>query len=149
MDENERSNFQTFRDCLATPLIQKSTQDTSLSKRGESRKGKKKTVSKPAIALPEEDLNDADELAEFIDVRHSPTACSLVNTTSTSPPKSSPVSLPPCAPSPTQSGTIPPPCKPSTRLHSPHKQQLPSSTRYHLRSQTHSPPTISSPSTEH
>lgn len=68
-------NFQIFRDCLAGPLIQKSsTTTTSVDKRTRKggRKGKKNGSALREIAYDNEGPSDADELAEFIDVCYSP-----------------------------------------------------------------------------
>jgi hypothetical protein len=62
MEDPESSNFQLFRDCISTPLIEKSV--TKPEKK--TRKGRKKTAIKPIIPVEEQD--DAEELAEFIDV---------------------------------------------------------------------------------
>jgi len=62
MEDPESSNFQLFRDCIYTPLIEKSV--TKPEKK--TRKGRRKTAIKPII--PVEEPDDAEELAEFIDV---------------------------------------------------------------------------------
>ena len=64
-DENEESNFQLFRECLSTPLIEKS----SITPTKEARKARagRETAIKPVSASTEES-NDAAELAEFVDV---------------------------------------------------------------------------------
>ena len=68
MNENERSNFQTFRDCLATPLIQKSVEKpaSNKSRKGRVSRGSLKKVSRPIENKQEP--NDVEELADFIDV---------------------------------------------------------------------------------
>ena len=66
MEDVESSNFQLFRDCLSTPLIEKSTEQPSKTKRARNKFGRK-TAMKP-IAVHNTESNDADELAEFIDV---------------------------------------------------------------------------------
>lgn len=65
MDEAEEANFQILRDCLATPLIEKSTTEPKKPKKARAKAGRK-TVIKPVSAVPEES-NDAEELADFID----------------------------------------------------------------------------------
>lgn len=65
MDKSEIFNFQLFRECLSTPLIEKSSltpEKKSRKSRGNSRR---KTAIKPVTI---EEPNDAEELAEFIDV---------------------------------------------------------------------------------
>ncbi|KAG4421432.1 hypothetical protein IFR04_005491 [Cadophora malorum] len=63
MDHSEESNFQLFRDCLSTPLIEKST-TTPAKKPRKARAGRKNAI-KPVIQA--EEPNDAEELGEFID----------------------------------------------------------------------------------
>ncbi|RDL32558.1 Uncharacterized protein BP5553_09014 [Venustampulla echinocandica] len=73
MDESiEEANFQLFRDCLSTPLIDKSS--TSPPKKKKKIRRARGTGSRKAtVQIPqnvEEDLdrqNDAEDLAEFID----------------------------------------------------------------------------------
>jgi hypothetical protein len=65
MEETESANFQTFRDSLSTPLIEKS----SVEPKTKSRKTRGKSGRKTAIKPVTEEPNDAaEELAEFIDV---------------------------------------------------------------------------------
>lgn len=64
MNDSEESNFQLFRDCLSTPLIEKSTA-TPAKKPRKARAGRKNAI-KPVIQA--EEPNDAEELGEFIDV---------------------------------------------------------------------------------
>jgi len=64
MDHSEESNFQLFRDCLSTPLIEKST-TTPAKKPRKARAGRKNAI-KPVIQA--EEPNDTEELGEFIDV---------------------------------------------------------------------------------
>lgn len=67
MDGVESSNYKLFRDCFASPLIEKSAQERSGKiKRGRGIGSKKSAIRGPVI-LPQEP-NDAEELAEFIDV---------------------------------------------------------------------------------
>jgi hypothetical protein len=66
MNDDETSNFQLFRDCLATPLIERSSVKQKPQQKMRKAKAGRKTVIKP-LAAPEEP-NDAEELAEFIDV---------------------------------------------------------------------------------
>jgi hypothetical protein len=66
MEEVESSNYQLFRDCLSTPLIEKSTEAPSKTKKTRTKSGRK-TAIKPVIVETTEQ-NNADELAEFIDV---------------------------------------------------------------------------------
>jgi len=65
MDKAEESNYQIFRDCLATPLIEKSTTEPKKPKKARAKAGRK-TVIKPVSVVLEEP-NDAEELADFID----------------------------------------------------------------------------------
>ncbi|PMD67271.1 uncharacterized protein K444DRAFT_515846 [Hyaloscypha bicolor E] len=63
MEASEESNFQIFRDCLSTPLIEKSAEQPVKS----ARKARgRKTAIKP-IKHEIEEPNDTEELAEFID----------------------------------------------------------------------------------
>jgi hypothetical protein len=66
MEGVESSNFDLFRDCLASPLIEKSSQDP-VRKCKKGRGNGRKRVNEPVTILPQEP-NDAEELAEFIDV---------------------------------------------------------------------------------
>ncbi|KAE8450026.1 hypothetical protein EG329_007165 [Mollisiaceae sp. DMI_Dod_QoI] len=64
MDETESSNFQLFRECLSTPLIEKSS--TTPEKKTRKARGscRRKTAIKPVTV---EEPDDAEELADFID----------------------------------------------------------------------------------
>lgn len=66
MDKIQSYNFQAFRDCLATPLIEQSAQQPIKSKKSRSKSGRK-TAIKPIISERAEP-GDADDLSEFIDV---------------------------------------------------------------------------------
>ena len=66
MEEIETSNFQLFRDCLTSPLIEKSTAAPPKSKKTRN-KFRRKTVIQPLI-IENTESSDADGLAEFIDV---------------------------------------------------------------------------------
>jgi len=72
MEEFEDVNFQIFRDCLSTPLIEKSPEQPAKKTRKARENSRRKTAIKPVIHETEE-ANDAEELAEFIDV-----CCSLI-----------------------------------------------------------------------
>ncbi|KAH7369834.1 hypothetical protein BKA65DRAFT_561149 [Rhexocercosporidium sp. MPI-PUGE-AT-0058] len=63
MDDVEESNFQLFRDCLSTPLIEKST--STPTKKARKARGGRKNAIKPVLQA--EEPNDAEELGEFID----------------------------------------------------------------------------------
>lgn len=77
MNESESSNFQIFRDCLATALVQTSTKDTSLKKRGRNRH---KNLPVPEDSIQSENGN-ADDLADFVDVFPLLSSCAFhVNT---------------------------------------------------------------------
>jgi hypothetical protein len=65
MNDDEISNFQLFRDCLSTPLIEKSAEKPTKKSRRTRGKGVQKTAIKPVAA---EKANNAEELADFIDV---------------------------------------------------------------------------------
>ncbi len=65
MGQTEEANFQIFRDCLATPLIEKSATEPKKPKTARVKAGRK-SVIKLVSAVPEES-NDAGELAGFID----------------------------------------------------------------------------------
>ena len=65
----EEANYASFRDCLSTPLIEKSS--TKASKKGKRVRGNRigrKTAIKPVVRVEKEDEDDATELAEFVDV---------------------------------------------------------------------------------
>ncbi|CAL3971857.1 unnamed protein product [Diplocarpon coronariae] len=63
MDGIEDSNFQLFRDCLSTPLIEIST-NTPTRKARKARGGRKNTIK---TVVQAEERNDAGELGDFID----------------------------------------------------------------------------------
>ena len=65
-DDTENSNFQLFRDCLSTPLIEKSS--TTPHKKVRKARAGRKTAIKPVTTPREEEPNDAAELADFVDV---------------------------------------------------------------------------------
>lgn len=67
ISEDEGSNFQLFRDCLSTPLIEKSTGEAAKKKR-KLRNGRKTAIKPVASSLTTDERNDAEELADFIDV---------------------------------------------------------------------------------
>jgi len=71
----ETANFELFRDCLSTPLIQKFA--TSPPKEKGKRKtghGRKKSQAvKADVSFEDDHSKDAEELSEFIDVRILPT----------------------------------------------------------------------------
>ncbi|KAN0101833.1 hypothetical protein V8E51_012343 [Hyaloscypha variabilis] len=66
MEEFEDVNFQIFRDCLSTPLIEKSPEQPAKKTRKARENSRRKRAIKPVIHETEE-ANDAEELAEFID----------------------------------------------------------------------------------
>jgi hypothetical protein len=69
MRKIEDSNFSLFRDCLSTPLIEKSSsKPRDKRKRGKSQRGGRKNAIKPVIGVEEKVVDDASELAEFVDV---------------------------------------------------------------------------------
>jgi hypothetical protein len=67
MEPFEDSNFQIFRDCLSTPLIEKSSEQPTKKTRKARGNGRRKSATKPIEAEIGEP-NGAEELAEFIDV---------------------------------------------------------------------------------
>ena len=67
MEGAESFNFKLFRDCFASPLIEKSAQQPPSKSKKARGNGKRKSTSTPPTSLPQES-NDAEELAEFIDV---------------------------------------------------------------------------------
>lgn len=68
MNDDEISNFQVFRDYLATPIIERSSGSQKPKKQRRQAKAGRKTVIKPLTAIETEEPNDAEELTEFIDV---------------------------------------------------------------------------------
>ncbi|KAH8590863.1 hypothetical protein B0O99DRAFT_633668 [Bisporella sp. PMI_857] len=70
MNENESSNFDTFRDCLTTPLIQKSVEKPSPTKVRKNRilrNATERNTRATKLVEVKEAPNDIEELAEFID----------------------------------------------------------------------------------
>ncbi|TVY91474.1 hypothetical protein LAWI1_G003256 [Lachnellula willkommii] len=65
-DENEEHNFQLFRECLSTPLIEKSS--TAPTKKVRKARAGRKTAIKPVASAATEEADDAAELADFVDV---------------------------------------------------------------------------------
>jgi hypothetical protein len=80
MEGVESFNFKLFRDCFASPLIAKSTQEPPGKTKRTRGNGKRKSASTAPTLLPPEP-NDAEELAEFIDVglTHSELECLYTN----------------------------------------------------------------------
>lgn len=75
IDTIEEPNFRIFLDCISTPLIEQcasaSSPNTSKRKTRKAKAGRKTTI-KPVskeINVEETEINDAAELAEFIEVR--------------------------------------------------------------------------------
>jgi len=67
MEVPEDANFQVFRECLSTPLIEKSSEQPAKKTRKARGNNRRKTAIKPVIHKAVE-ANDAEDLAEFIDV---------------------------------------------------------------------------------
>jgi hypothetical protein len=67
MEGVESFNFKLFRDCFASPLIEKSAQKPTRKNKKARGNGRRKSASQAPASLPQEP-NDAEELAEFIDV---------------------------------------------------------------------------------
>ena len=68
----DSANFELFRDCLSTPLIQKFATEPLRSKgKHKSGHGRKKSQAPGAdINIDNDSSKDAEELSEFIDVRY-------------------------------------------------------------------------------
>jgi hypothetical protein len=66
-DENESSNFQLFRECLSTPLIEKSS-IAPTKKARKARAGRKTAIKPVSVSTAAEESNNAVELADFVDV---------------------------------------------------------------------------------
>lgn len=64
------SNFELFRDRLASPLIENSANEPSKKSRRARGNWRRKMATKP-VTMPQES-NDTNELAEFIDVGVTP-----------------------------------------------------------------------------
>jgi len=67
MEATEDFTFQTFRECLSTPLIEKSAEQPVKK----TRRARGRETAIKAVKREIEEPNDAEELAEFIDVRTS------------------------------------------------------------------------------
>jgi hypothetical protein len=67
MEGPEEANFQIFRDCLSTPLIEKSSTQPAKKSRKTRGNGRRKTVIN-TVSIEAKEPNDAEELAEFVDV---------------------------------------------------------------------------------
>lgn len=71
ISDDESSNYELFRDILATPLIEKCSSQGTPPKARQKRKSRRKSAASAtqAVNAPlSEESNDAEELAEFIDV---------------------------------------------------------------------------------
>jgi hypothetical protein len=93
MEDVENANFQIFRDCLSTPLIEESSAQSTNKSRKARRNSRRKTAIK-SIQVQAEEPHDAEELAEFIDVCPSliyPPNSKIDQGNSISPSKSSPI----------------------------------------------------------
>ncbi|CAK4001378.1 Hypothetical predicted protein [Lecanosticta acicola] len=65
--EHERSNFETFQDCLSTSVIQKLAPSSGKKTKKRSIKGRKNEI-KPVVKVDDENgLDDATELADFVE----------------------------------------------------------------------------------
>jgi hypothetical protein len=65
----EEANFTLFRDCLSAPLIEKSrSKPTSKQKKVRSNRSGRKIAIKPVVVAEDKVEDDANELAEFVDV---------------------------------------------------------------------------------
>jgi hypothetical protein len=72
ISDEESTNFQVFRDCISAPLIEKSTSKTAKPKRKAN--SRRKTAIKP-VSQPAEDINDAAELADFVEASFGTISC--------------------------------------------------------------------------
>jgi hypothetical protein len=79
--EDERSNYETFRDCLSEPVLKALAMPTEKPKSKRKRHAKKTskqkngTYAKVEVETPttaSTNTSDAEDLADFIDVRPSP-----------------------------------------------------------------------------
>jgi hypothetical protein len=68
MDQQEETNYETFRDILSTPLIEKSTTTPKHKGKKTRSNSRRKTVIKP-VSVNSEETNDAEELVEFIECK--------------------------------------------------------------------------------
>jgi hypothetical protein len=66
----ETANFELFRDCLSTPLIEKFAAKPPKARqwRKSSYGRKKSQVPTPDVSVENEDSKDAEELSDFINV---------------------------------------------------------------------------------
>ena len=75
LPENEQANYETFRDCLSSPIIQRSA-SKPLKPAKRKLKGRKNAVNPIDHASPNEveqnNNTDAEDLADFIDVNPPP-----------------------------------------------------------------------------
>lgn len=65
--DDEQTNYETFRDCLSTPLIEKSLGEPRNPRKRKGGKGRKNAI-KPVVEVTIDTSNDAAELADFLDV---------------------------------------------------------------------------------
>jgi len=68
MHRSKESNFSLFRDILSTPLISKSEPVSKPQKTRRKNRPGKKTGVKTVVSTTTDEPNDAEDLAEFIDV---------------------------------------------------------------------------------
>lgn len=72
-DEEPSSNYEAFRECLSGPIIQKSALAPSKARKRKAHKARRKstdqTTIEPHDGLDERNGSDAEDLADFIDVR--------------------------------------------------------------------------------
>lgn len=67
-EDNEKQNYITFRDCLSTVVIEKLAVQPRRSK-AKRTKGRKNEIKPVAMSAGNEDGNDAEELADFSEVK--------------------------------------------------------------------------------
>lgn len=67
IEESEQTNYETFRDCLSTPLMEKSLGEPTKMRRRKGGRGRKNAI-KAVVEVSDGNGNDAAELADFIDV---------------------------------------------------------------------------------
>lgn len=70
IEDEERSNYEAFRECLSGPIIEKASITPIKPRRRKAGKGRK-SASEPVNTIEDHDEpngDDAEDLADFIDV---------------------------------------------------------------------------------
>jgi hypothetical protein len=91
MEETEESNLRLLRDCLSDPLISQSQAPTK-PKKSRNKAGRKTAIK--SVVQEKEEGSDAEELADFIDVRHPFILLLLSNSKFDIPPRVAVVTIP-------------------------------------------------------